>query len=205
MQVFTPLQKFITSIDIHSISPERKQILQVLIEYIQEKRNKNQNIRLNFICSHNSRRSHFAQIWAQTLSYYFEIHNITCYSGGTEATALYPLVAEILKEVGFEIHTLSGGDNPIYCIKYSENEAPVIGFSKTIEDNFNPQSDFCAVMTCDAADEACPIVSGADARIVITYSDPKAFDDTLQKVEKYYEKNLQIATELYYIFSQIQF
>nr|MBS0038361.1 hypothetical protein [Saprospiraceae bacterium] len=48
---------------------------------------------------------------------------------------------------------LSKGANPLYSIKFLPNVHPVIGFSKTYDHSFNPQSDFTAVMTCSQADE----------------------------------------------------
>ena len=134
---------------------------------------------------------------------YFNIRNVFCYSGGTEATALFPMVAETLLNSGFQINTISKNDNPVYSIKYADNEHPIIGFSKKLNDDFNPKSGFCAVLTCDSANEACPIVFGAEKRIPITFEDPKVFDDAPQQAEKYNERSLQIATEMFYVFSQI--
>ena len=178
--------------------------MQPLIDFIQTKVTNQQEIRLNFICTHNSRRSHLAQIWAQTAAAYFNIKNVFCYSGGTEATALFPMVAKTLEQSGFEIKTISEGNNPIYIIKYSENEHSIIGFSKTYDDDFNPQSEFAAVLTCSQADEGCPFIAGAEKRIPLPFEDPKAFDNTPQQEEKYKERSLQIATELFYVFSQIK-
>ena len=186
-----------------NISAERKKTLQPLIDFIQDKTANNQEIRLNFICTHNSRRSHLSQVWAQTMATYFSIKNVYCYSGGTEATALFPMVAETLKNQGFQIQKLSDTSNPVYAIKYSENEHPVIGFSKSYEDSFNPASQFAAVMTCSQADGGCPFIAGAEKRVPITFEDPKAYDNTPQQAEKYAERSIQIATELFYIFSQI--
>ena len=188
----------------NAITAERKIILQPLIDYIQDKAANNQEIRINFICTHNSRRSHLSQVWAQTMATNFGIKNVYCYSGGTEATALFPMVAETLKNQGFQIQKLSDTSNPVYAIKFSENEHPVIGFSKSYEDPFNPASQFAAVMTCSQADSGCPFIAGAEKRIPITFEDPKAFDDTPQQAEKYAERSLQIATELFYVFSQIK-
>ena len=186
-----------------NISAERKKTLQPLIDFIQDKTANNQEIRLNFICTHNSRRSHLSQVWAQTMATYFSIKNVYCYSGGTEATALFPMVAETLKNQGFQIQKLSDTSNPVYAIKYSENEHPVIGFSKSYEDSFNPASQFAAIMTCSQADGGCPFIAGAEKRVPITFEDPKAYDNTPQQAEKYAERSIQIATELFYIFSQI--
>lgn len=202
MHLLPKLNEFVSTIDLHSISEERKNTLQPLIDYLQEKQDKKQEIRLNFICTHNSRRSHLAQIWAQTAACYLGFEKVFCYSGGTEITAVYPVIIETLKNVGFDINTLSSENNPIYSIKYAANEHPVIAFSKKMQDEFNPKSAFCAIMTCSEADGNCPFVSGAEKRIPITFNDPKEFDNTPQQAEKYQERNLQIASEMLYVFQK---
>lgn len=204
MALFTKLGAFISSLNVESISQDRKQTLQLLIDFIYDKVASQEEVRLNFICTHNSRRSHLSQVWAQMLAYHFKIKNVFCYSGGTEATALFPVVAATLKNTGFKIEKLSEGENPVYSIKYAANEHPIIGFSKKLEDQFNPQSGFAAVMTCSQADEACPFVSGAEKRIPITFDDPKAYDNTPVQFEKYHERSVQIATEMCYVFSKIK-
>lgn len=201
--LYSEIEKCINDLESESISEERKAVLQPLVDFIQSKVLKGQDIRIHFICTHNSRRSHLSQIWAQTLAYYFNISKVFCYSGGTEATALFPMVVETLRNSGFEISMISKNDNPIYSIKYADNVHPIVGFSKTLDDDFNPKSEFAAIMTCDSANEACPFVPGAETRIPITFEDPKAFDNTPQQAEKYNERSLQIATELFYVFSQI--
>ena len=201
--LFLKIEDLIKSLNTETISSERKTVLQPLTDFIQSKVSGNQEIRINFICTHNSRRSHLSQVWAQTMANYFNIKNVFCYSGGTESTALFPMVAETLQNSGFQINTISKNENPIYSIKYADNEHPIIGFSKKLDDDFNPKSEFVAIMTCDSANEACPFVPGAEQRIPITFEDPKAFDNTPQQAEKYNERSLQIATELFYVFSQI--
>jgi len=204
MSLFNAIKKNIENLEVSDISNERKTILAPLIEFIQKKVNAKQSIRINFICTHNSRRSHLSQVWAQTMAHYFNIKDVSCYSGGTEATALFPMVAETLKHSGFKVIPLSEGKNPVYSINYASNTHPVIGFSKKLDNAFNPKSEFAAVMTCDSASEACPFVLGAVARIPITFEDPKIFDNTPQQAKKYQERSLQIASELFYVFSQIR-
>ncbi|SEG14255.1 arsenate reductase [Halpernia humi] len=203
-KTFAKIEKLISELHPEAIPNERKIVLQTLIDFIQLKTANKQEIRLNFICTHNSRRSHLSQIWAQTIAYYFDIKNVFCYCGGTEATALFPIVAKTLQNSGFQIKTISDGENPIYAIKYAKNEHPIIGFSKKFDDDFNPKSEFAAIMTCDSANEACPIIFGAEIRIPFTFEDPKIYDHSPQQSEKYVERSLQIATELFYIFSKIK-
>lgn len=201
--LFSEIEKTIKGLKPQTISDERKAVLQPLIDFIQSKALENQEIRINFICTHNSRRSHLCQVWAQTMANYFTIKNVFCYSGGTEATAFFPMVIETLKNTGFEIEKLSDNNNPLHRIKYADNEHPIIGFSKKLGDDFNPKSEFAAIMTCSQADEGCPFVPGAEKRIPITYDDPKEYDNTPQQAEKYKERSLQIATEMMYVMKMI--
>jgi arsenate reductase len=203
MPLFNTIEERISTLNVDKITGKRKNVLQPLIDYIKTKSANNQAINLNFICTHNSRRSHLSQVWAQTMASYFNIKNVYCYSAGTEATALYPMILETLQNSGFKIKAVTESSNPIYNISYSENEKPIIGFSKTLDDKFNPTSEFAAIMTCSQADNDCPFISGAEKRIAIPFEDPKAFDNTPQQAKKYNERSLQIATELLYIFSQI--
>lgn len=202
--LFPEIKKVITALNFESISEDRKIVLQPLVDFIQGKSANGQEIRLNLICTHNSRRSHLSQVWAQTAAAHYGIKNVFCYSGGTEATAMFPMAAKTLEKQGFQIKTIAEGNNPVYAIKYSENAHPVIGFSKTFDDDFNPQSEFAAILTCSSADQGCPFIAGAEKRIPITFEDPKAFDNTPQQAEKYEERSVQIATEMFYVFSQIK-
>lgn len=197
------LSKYIEGILSQEISEERKIVLKPLVDFIQQKVKDQKSVNINFICTHNSRRSHLAQIWAQAAAVYFTINNVQCYSGGTETTALFPKIIETLAETGFYIWKLSESENPLYAIKYAENALPIIGFSKKHDDVFNPASDFAAVMTCSQADEGCPFIPGAEKRIPITFEDPKISDNTSYQTEIYQERSRQIAVEMFYVFSKI--
>jgi len=186
-----------------NISAERKEVLAPLITYIRDKQSKGQTILLNFICTHNSRRSHLSQIWAQTMTYHFGIKNVFCYSGGTEATAMFPKIGETLSNQGFDILKLSETSNPVYAVKYAQNEHPIICFSKEYNHAFNPSGNYAAIVTCNSADEACPIVFGAEARFPVKYDDPKAFDHTALMDAKYAERSLRIGEEMWYVFGQV--
>ncbi|MFH6999741.1 low molecular weight phosphatase family protein [Flavobacterium sp. FlaQc-57] len=202
--LYNKIKNTIDSFDFNQISEDRKKVLQPLVDYIQDKVSNKQEIRLNLICTHNSRRSHLSQVWAQTASAFYNVKNVVCYSGGTEATALYSEVIETLKQTGFKVQAISNGNNPVYSIKFSANQHPVIGFSKTYDDDFNPESEFAAIMTCSQADGGCPFIAGAEKRIPITFEDPKVSDGTAQQKQIYQERSLQIGTEMFYVFSQIQ-
>lgn len=194
------ISQIIAAFSSNTIPKERKQVLNPLVDYLNHKIKNHEIIRLNFICTHNSRRSHLSQIWAQTMAFHFGIKNVFCYSGGTEATAMFPKVGETLINQGFQIQTLSENDNPVYAIKYANNENPIICFSKKYNDDFNPKNKFAAILTCDHADQGCPMVLGAEARFPIKYSDPKAFDHTELQDQKYAERSVEIAHEMYFVF-----
>lgn len=188
-----------------SISEERKTILKGLVSAIQSKIDAKESINLNFICTHNSRRSHLGQIWMQTLAHHFNVPNVFSYSGGTEGTAIAKPILKAIQDQGFTVDCIAETDNSVYAIKYNEKSHPIIGFSKDYAHPFNPKTGFIAVMVCSQADEGCPFVAGAEKRVSVTYEDPKLFDNTDLQDEKYVERSTQIASELYYAISQLKF
>lgn len=187
-----------------SISTERKQVLTTISEYIQRKKSEGLPIQLMYVCTHNSRRSHFGQIWSAVAAVYYGVLNVTTFSGGTVATTFNQNAIQALEEIGFQINTKESGANPVYEVYFSELITPIHCFSKVYDDNFNPSSNFAAIMTCGDAEENCPFIPGVDLRIATTYNDPKAFDGTSQAAEKYKERCLQIALETLYVFSNVQ-
>jgi arsenate reductase len=190
--------------EFNQIPDSRKAILNQLTEFVSEKSKAKQVINLNFICTHNSRRSHISQIWAQTAAQYYGISNVLCYSGGTEATAFNPRAVKAMQEAGFDIQAFKDGSNPMYRVRFS-NDAPALTvFSKKYDDEFNPKKDFAAIMTCSHADEDCPLVVGATKRIALTYNDPKDFDGTSNEAAKYSERVHEIGREILYAFSQVR-
>jgi arsenate reductase len=159
---------------------------------------------LNFICTHNSRRSHIAQLWGQAAASYYGVKDVFCFSGGTEATAFNPRAVKAMQSVGFDIQKIKEGENPVYEVRFSTNEFPVVAFSKKYDDPFNHNQNFAAVMTCSHADENCPLVLGATTRIAITYDDPKDFDGTALEEATYSERANQIGREILFTFSKVR-
>ncbi|WP_312079211.1 protein-tyrosine-phosphatase [Chryseobacterium sp.] len=186
------------------ISEDRKSTLASLVDFIQKRLEEQKEVSINFICTHNSRRSHLSQVWAQIASAYYDVPNVTCYSGGTEETAMFSKVVETLNEQGLSIIKISNTENPVYALKYDEDKHPIIGFSKRYDSSFNPMHGFVAIMTCSQADGGCPFIAGADKRIPITFEDPKVSDNTPEQTKVYLERSLQIGAEMFYIFSQIK-
>lgn len=70
MKLYTKIEDQINKLNTETFSIERKETLLPLIEFIHTKVNTKQKIRINFICTHNSRRSHLSQIWAQALAFH---------------------------------------------------------------------------------------------------------------------------------------
>ncbi|MFD2034300.1 protein-tyrosine-phosphatase [Belliella marina] len=201
MNIYLTLQAIIEKAQALPISDERKAVLQVLIDYIQKKIDQGQEINLNYICTHNSRRSQFSQIWGKVAAAFHGI-DINSYSGGVEVTAFNERAVESIKRFGFKV-SKEGVGNPKYFVLYSNDENPIVAFSKVYDDAANAPKGFAAIMTCSHADENCPFIPGAEARIPVRYEDPKAFDDTDQEAEKYDERSLQIGSEMLFVFSQI--
>lgn len=198
------IKEIIDSFSVENISEERKEVLSLLTEFISSKIKSDEKINLNFICTHNSRRSHLSQIWAQTMAEYFGVKEVFCYSGGTEETSIFPKVLETLKNQGFEMEQLSANDNPVYAVKFDQNSYPVICFSKNYDSTFNPTSNFASIMTCSNAEKGCPFIPGAEKIIAIKYNDPKISDGTAEMDQIYAERSLEIAQEMFYAFSTLK-
>ena len=195
------VQDFIELALKQNIPLSRKLLLTEITDYIKSKIDNNQEINLNFICTHNSRRSQLSQVWAKVASVYYGIE-INSYSGGVEVTAFDERAIDSLVRSGFSILS-ENSINPKFEISYLENENPIIAFSKLFDDDFNKADYFAAIMTCSDADENCPHITKAEKRIPLRYDDPKSHDDTPIESEKYDERSLQIASEMFYVFSQI--
>ncbi len=187
------------------IPQERKELLQEVATYVEARIHAEETAELIYICTHNSRRSHLSQLWAKVAADYYGIgERVETYSGGTEATAFNPRAVATMQRAGFDITKAKDGDNPIYDVRYAVDVPAQKAWSKKYADDANPQKDFAAIMTCSDADEACPIVFGASARIAIRYEDPKVADGTDEEAAKYDERCRQIATEMLYCFSLVK-
>ena len=183
------------------IPAARKEKLQQLASYIEAKRTA-ERIALNFICTHNSRRSHLAQIWAAVAAYYYGVSKVKTFSGGTEATAFNPRAVAAMNRAGFRIAG-GEGDNPIYSVSFADDAESLVCFSKVYDHPRNPRSKFAAIMTCSDADENCPFIPGVELRLALTYEDPKAADGTPEEAARYDERVRQIGREIFYAFSLV--
>lgn len=203
---FEQLEQYIEAVksEFDQISQERKAVLEQLTDFVQTQVKDKGKADLILICTHNSRRSHLSQVWAQVAAYHYGVTTVNAYSGGTEATAMYPMAAQALSNAGLSIKKLADMDNPVYGIKYNADEPAIIGFSKTYDDTFNVQSGFAAIMTCSHADTNCPFIPTAAKRISLPYDDPKDFDGTPQQEEKYDERCRDIAREMLFAFGNVE-
>jgi arsenate reductase len=196
------LKSTIADLPIAQIAPQRMSVIDQMVDYIVQKIKSNQEVRLNFICTHNSRRSQFSQIWAQTAADYYEVPAF-CYSGGVEVTAFNERAVAAIRRDGFKV-VQKGDENPVYFVFHGEDSEPIVTFSKVYDDPLNSQKGFAAVMTCDHADENCPFIPGAEARIPLRFEDPKAFDDTDLEEKMYTQRSHQIGAELFLIFQKVK-
>ena len=191
----------IRDLDFESISEERYTVLNSLVSYLKESEIQKKVPKLNFICTHNSRRSQFSQLWCTVMSHFYNFP-VKCFSGGTAVTACNERTVTSLKRFGFDIESTNNGENSIYVASISE-EIQIELYSKLFDAQENPSEDFAAVMTCSDADESCPIIPGCNKRIPLRYEDPKLFDDTDLEETMYDKRSLQIAREMKYIFTKV--
>lgn len=189
--------------EFEKIDERRARMLVELSDYVEARLHEGATAELIFICTHNSRRSHMAQIWAQTAAAFFTVRGVRTYSGGTEATAFNRNAVRAISTAGFLVEQEGESENPVYRVRYAKNVEPMRCFSKRFDHRSNPARDFCAVMTCAQADEACPVIPGASTRVSLAHEDPKEYDGTGEAEAKYNERLADIAREMLFAFSRV--
>lgn len=183
------------------ISAARKATLRRIAKAIDSEIEAKGKAQLIYICTHNSRRSHFGQIWASAAAEFYGMSSvIEAFSGGTEVTAVHPNSITALETMCFQTKSDLAENNPRYEVKFGDDLSTTC-FSKVYDDPENPQKDFLAIMTCSHADENCPFISGASSRFATPYDDPKLFDNTKLQEEKYLERAIEIGREACYMMS----
>ena len=156
---------------------------------------------LLLVCTHNSRRSHVAMIWAVVAAHLYGFERVNTYSGGTAVTAFDPRAIAALSRAGFEVH-IPRGDNPRVLVDYGPGLATPPCYSKPFDDPANPQSDYVAVMTCADADANCPYLPAARRRVPLRYRDPGHADDSEGEAAAYAGLVRQVGRELLFVFAK---
>jgi arsenate reductase len=183
------------------ISTERQAVLEPLATWIRDARAAGRPIDLVFVCTHNSRRSHMAQLWAKAAAAREGIE-LTTWSGGTEATAFNPRAVAAMDRAGFEVSRTTGNTNPIYHVRLGTDLPIQTCFSKPFAAAPNPTAGIGAVMVCGDADRRCPIVPGAAGRFAMPFVDPKVADGTPEEAATYDERCAQIAREMLWVMTE---
>jgi arsenate reductase len=186
-----------------SISADRKKLLHTIAKEISSEYLQKKEVNLNFICTHNSRRSQLGQVWSFFAAHYFHL-NIHAFSGGTEVTAFHRNTVKTLQSVGFKFDLEHfSHENPKYLISFDGSTKSMVGFSKVFDDDQN-KHPFIAITTCGHADENCPFIPTASHRFHLPFVDPKHSDGSNKQEETYLATNQQIAAEVFYIFSEVR-
>lgn len=186
-----------------SIPKERQTVLDTLSIAIADSLAKNKAVNLLYVCTHNSRRSHFGQVAGTLAAAYFGFHTVQCFSAGTELTAMNNNAVNALVDFGFSVSSNDATDNPLYT--FGLETVPAIKcFSKRFDDASIPKENVIAIMTCTDAEQNCPFIPGAVRRIPLPYNDPKQSDGSGKEQEVYAERFQQILTEALYVFSLLK-
>jgi arsenate reductase (thioredoxin) len=201
-QCYSELRETFSSIQSLPISAERIQVLQIILEALRSEDPEHET-HLNYICTHNSRRSQLSQVWSACVADLTGFHNWHHHSAGTEATAFHPNALDTLVAAGFQIEK-SVGENPRVQVKWRDDHPGITCYSKTIDQSVPEHISFFALMTCGDADENCPFIPKAKARLPFRFKDPKVSDGTPEQRETYRKRSHQIASELLWIFNRLK-
>jgi hypothetical protein len=201
MNAISTLQQTVTSLQgqFDEILPERKNQLKVLSDYLRTR--SESSTALLFVCTHNSRRSHIAAIWAGMAARLYGQQSVVAYSAGTEVTAFNPKAVGALRRAGFPVSGDGLGENPRYTIDMDGKTQAY--FSKRYNDASIKGDPLAAIMVCTDADENCPVIPNAAFRLPLPYIDPKAWDGTIQEGDRYDASVREIGREMLYVFSLV--
>ncbi len=197
-KVHENIKEFILKLNENSISKKRLKILDKIINELNKNTLKNNYPKIIFICTHNSRRSQLAEIWSHTFSFIFKKQN-KIFSAGTSKEEFNIRAVNVLKKVGFKIKE----DAKKYILNFSENYNSIHMYSKHINE-LDLKNNFITIMTCADSDENCPYIPNTLARILLSYEDPKSYDNTKQEITKYIATSNKIALELFYLFKNLK-
>ena len=184
-----------------NIPSSRLQRLDEIVLEINEIFNNKKNLNFLFVCTHNSRRSQFANVWAEIAATFYNLNSIKSYSCGTEKSIVSKNTIEALEDLGLKIHNHPNINNAFHAFYGKELFIDV--FSKKYSDSSISKENTIAIMTCTDADQNCPIIPYAKNRISLNFKDPKRFDNTSYFRMEYQKTAKEIATEIFYIFSKI--
>jgi arsenate reductase (thioredoxin) len=179
------------------------ELIKKIAHWIAEEVKGGNSARLNFICTHNSRRSQFAQAWCILVQDYLGLKMAEAYSGGTEVTACNERTVYALERAGCTVKS-DGTHNPVYTVRATDMNTEIRLWSKVYDDEANPSGRFAAIMTCDHADANCPFIPGAAIRVPLTYTDPKFADDTDAENSAYDETCKIVASDMIRIFREAE-
>lgn len=192
------------------IGAQRLAMLDDLAAHVSKTLKTRREIQLAFICTHNSRRSQMAQIWAHAAAWINGIPGVASLSGGTEVTRFHPSARMAMHTLGFSFTRVDGnGDHESgppnehwrTAVDASGFE-PLFCYSKHYEQVLHSERPFTAIMTCSHADKHCPVIPGAEARFAMYFDDPGEFDGTDNERAAYLKTAVEIGREILYVFKK---
>jgi len=187
------------------IPPSKKERLLLFSNHLRDEIQQGKTPAITVICTHNSRRSHLAQLWLAIAADYYQTSKIKTFSGGTEISAFNPRMITALQTIGLKITSKDSTiTNPIYEVFWKDKMPPYLAFSKRYMDAPNPQKDFVALIVCSHASIHCPIITESNFKFVLPYQDPKAFDDTDLEISEYAKTCALIGLEMLFVLKQLQ-
>ena len=165
---------------------DRNELLQRIAQEVVRAQAIGEDFTLVFVCTHNSRRSQLCQAWFWHYAQRAGL-DVDIASAGTEVTACNARTVAALRRAGFGVLAENDTvDNPTFLLTDQDRtSSSCYLFSKTLNHETLSNKQLIAIMTCDHADENCPFIPTAIARIPLRYKDPKHADDTEHEPKAY--------------------
>lgn len=144
-----------------------------------------------FLCTHNSRRSQYCEIWAKYFSSVYK-NKIKFLSAGAVKTKVHKQIYKSFERVGVKVDENSSINIETMTIS---------PFSKTLTEV--KEKEFMSIMTCAESEKSCPVDARSLINLKLFYDDPKRYDNTPEEAEEYDKTSFMIASQINYILKNI--
>lgn len=189
----------------NSIDTERKNELLEISKYISDKAKNNKEFYPVFICTHNSRRSIFCEVWFWLATKYYNKTNLLPLSAGVDINTINPRTIEALRRAGFDIYKNDKINlNPPYAIILNPKKEVLLINSKKYEFPMVFDKNYCEIMVCSDKEMTCPVFERKSKRFSIPYTDLRTSDNSSTEQKDYDARCKQIAAEMFFIVKNIR-
>ena len=186
------------------LSLDRVERLNELALFVEERRLRNEPIKIVFTCDSNARTSLMAEIWANAAAYYFQVEDVEFYSGGLSPGQVSHKALKSMERAGFIFYEFESVLGTRYQVNYGYDAEPLEIYAKKYSAKGNPTRGYCAALTCASMIHLDPALKGVLVKIALPYEDLAFIEGTEEVDQAYDQLNASMAREMFHFMQKIR-